>query len=255
MTVAMLIQVDKLVQLLESPIFTSLRLQLLDPEKNPCLLKAMYGLLMLLPQSSAFATLRNRLSAVSNMGAGTRSTYAQTARSNLPGRDSIKWNELLTHFRNVQNRHERSRRSNNPHAPESLVPGMAATQVGRSSGSGTASIRRLTSASSSSTSTPRRRATNASTTSGLASVPVSASRIGTAGETTGPATSTSALAGRSAGGQAARMTQSNDMAPSAGYSNLGLSGVNRPLSPSAPNRAKSQMSNPASRIASGRTGR
>jgi len=45
-----------------------LRLQLLEPERHPYLLKAMYGLLMLLPQSSAFATLRNRLSAVSSLG-------------------------------------------------------------------------------------------------------------------------------------------------------------------------------------------
>ncbi|KPV76792.1 uncharacterized protein RHOBADRAFT_34234, partial [Rhodotorula graminis WP1] len=68
MTVPMLIQIDKLVQLIESPVFTSLRLQLLEPERHPYLLKAMYGLLMLLPQSSAFATLRNRLSAVSSLG-------------------------------------------------------------------------------------------------------------------------------------------------------------------------------------------
>lgn len=88
MTVPMLIQIDKLVQLIESPVFTctlrslygssstiadrtrtaALRLQLLEPERYPYLLKAMYGLLMLLPQSSAFATLRNRLSAVSSLG-------------------------------------------------------------------------------------------------------------------------------------------------------------------------------------------
>jgi vacuole morphology and inheritance protein 14 len=88
MTVPMLIQIDKLVQLIESPVFTctlsslygsslsiadpmrtaALRLQLLEPERYPYLLKAMYGLLMLLPQSSAFATLRNRLSAVSTLG-------------------------------------------------------------------------------------------------------------------------------------------------------------------------------------------
>ena len=35
MTVTMLIQIDKLVQLLESPVFTYLRLQLLEPERFP----------------------------------------------------------------------------------------------------------------------------------------------------------------------------------------------------------------------------
>ncbi|PWN19153.1 ARM repeat-containing protein [Microstroma glucosiphilum] len=139
-TVAMLIQIDKLVQLLESPIFTSLRLQLLDPDKNPFLLKSLYGLLMLLPQSSAFATLRNRLSAVSSMGSVARSTYAQTARSKLSTRDEIKWPELLTHFRQTQLRHERARRSAAAAAAggatgnESLVPGMAGNTQGGSGG-------------------------------------------------------------------------------------------------------------------------
>ncbi|CAO1614518.1 unnamed protein product [Parajaminaea phylloscopi] len=144
-TVAMLIQIDKLVQLLESPIFTALRLQLLDPDKNPYLLKALYGLLMLLPQSSAFATLRNRLSAVSNVNTGIRSTYAQTARSKVSSRDEIKWPELLAHFRMVQGRHERARRANQTavssvpplglaagpgsSAAEALVPGLASTPL------------------------------------------------------------------------------------------------------------------------------
>lgn len=68
MTVATLVQVDKLVQLLESPVFTFLRLQLLEPDRHPFLFKSLYGLLMLLPQSSAFATLRNRLTCVSSLG-------------------------------------------------------------------------------------------------------------------------------------------------------------------------------------------
>lgn len=83
MTVNMLIQIDKLVQLLESPVFTckalrdvkryaliltDLRLQLLEPEKYPHLYKCLYGLLMLLPQSAAFAALKNRLNSVSAIG-------------------------------------------------------------------------------------------------------------------------------------------------------------------------------------------
>lgn len=64
----LLIQIDKLVQLLESPVFTYLRLQLLEPEKYPHLYKCLYGLLMLLPQSAAFGALRNRLSSVSAIG-------------------------------------------------------------------------------------------------------------------------------------------------------------------------------------------
>ncbi|KAF3061271.1 Protein VAC14 like protein [Daldinia childiae] len=68
MTVHILIQIDKLVQLIESPVFTYLRLQLLEPEKYPYLYKCLYGILMLLPQSSAFAALKNRLNSVSAIG-------------------------------------------------------------------------------------------------------------------------------------------------------------------------------------------
>jgi vacuole morphology and inheritance protein 14 len=80
----MLVQVDKLVQLIESPVFTckwtskcydlllilfvDIRLQLLEPERYPYLFKCLYGILMLLPQSSAFISLRNRLNAVNSAG-------------------------------------------------------------------------------------------------------------------------------------------------------------------------------------------
>ncbi|CAG8905884.1 unnamed protein product [Penicillium egyptiacum] len=122
MTVNMLIQIDKLVQLLESPVFTYLRLQLLEPEKYPFLYKCLYGVLMLLPQSSAFAALKNRLNSVSNIGflhGGPRST-AQTAPSfdrstgtRLKPRDenSIRWVELLDKFKSVQERARRSQGS------------------------------------------------------------------------------------------------------------------------------------------------
>ncbi|KDE05818.1 hypothetical protein MVLG_03762 [Microbotryum lychnidis-dioicae p1A1 Lamole] len=136
-TVSMLIQIDKLVQLLESPVFTSLRLQLLEPDRYPYLLKAMYGLLMLLPQSSAFATLRNRLSAVSTLGflqtvpktfPTSSSTLPSSSSSSSPcmnpsnassstsissntinasrlrRQDDVRWSELLYHFRAVQKR-------------------------------------------------------------------------------------------------------------------------------------------------------
>lgn len=48
--------------------YADLRLQLLEPEKYPHLYKCLYGLLMLLPQSSAFAALKNRLNSVSAIG-------------------------------------------------------------------------------------------------------------------------------------------------------------------------------------------
>ncbi|KZS98079.1 ARM repeat-containing protein [Sistotremastrum niveocremeum HHB9708] len=116
--VQLLVQIDRLVQLIESPIFTYLRLQLLEPEKYPYLFKCLYGLLMLLPQSTAFVALRNRLNAVNSTGfmhiTPRPSTVASSiaTRSKL-GREEIKWQELLSHFRSVQLKHEKSRRQSN----------------------------------------------------------------------------------------------------------------------------------------------
>ena len=159
MTVNILIQIDKLVQLLESPVFTckssdavpdvysnaghpDLRLQLLEPEKYPHLYKCLYGLLMLLPQSSAFAALKNRLNSVSAIGylhiaprgyvpsqshARQKSTELKfgstpptpTAAFDRPNRlksreeGAIRWVELLEKFKSVQERARRASRSQN----------------------------------------------------------------------------------------------------------------------------------------------
>ncbi|KAK4452078.1 ARM repeat-containing protein [Podospora aff. communis PSN243] len=121
MTVNILIQIDKLVQLLESPVFTYLRLQLLEPDKYPHLYKCLYGLLMLLPQSSAFAALKNRLNSVSSIGylhiaprpSATTPSGSNFDRPNrLKGREDgiIRWNELLEKFRVVQERARRLQR-------------------------------------------------------------------------------------------------------------------------------------------------
>ncbi|KAI8950195.1 vacuolar protein 14 C-terminal Fig4p binding-domain-containing protein [Xylaria longipes] len=122
MTVNILIQIDKLVQLIESPVFTYLRLQLLEPEKYPYLYKCLYGLLMLLPQSSAFAALKNRLNSVSSIGflhTGPRpsATTSGTSGYDRPnrlgkGREDgiIRWDQLLEKFRSVQERARRAQR-------------------------------------------------------------------------------------------------------------------------------------------------
>ena len=125
MTVNMLIQIDKLVQLLESPVFTctrafkdmplsymfivimlltdlahlDLRLQLLEPEKHPYLYKCLYGVLMLLPQSSAFAALKNRLNSVSNIGLlhGPKG-YVSPQPLPSPSRPSSPTSSFPSHF-------------------------------------------------------------------------------------------------------------------------------------------------------------
>lgn len=68
-SVGFLMQIDKLVYLLESPIFVHLRLKLLDVESasHAQLLKSIYGILLCLPQGDAFRLLNNRLTTVCNL--------------------------------------------------------------------------------------------------------------------------------------------------------------------------------------------
>lgn len=131
MTVDMLIQIDKLVQLLESPVFTYLRLQLLEPDRFPYLYKCLYGLLMLLPQSSAFAALKNRLNSVSAIGylhgaprtAPTTpavSSFERTNRLKAREEDQIKWIDMLDKFKTVQERARRYQRGQNHLSDETM---------------------------------------------------------------------------------------------------------------------------------------
>jgi vacuole morphology and inheritance protein 14 len=116
-TVNLLVQIDKLVQLLESPVFTQLRMQLLEPEKYPFLYKCLYGILMILPQSQAFTILRNRLNSVSSIGyvhtpnrpLAVNNSNSNAGKPRITGKDDIKWNELLDKFRTVQQRLQASR--------------------------------------------------------------------------------------------------------------------------------------------------
>ena len=124
-----------------------LRLQLLEPEKYPHLYKCLYGLLMLLPQSSAFAALKNRLNSVSAIGylhiaprayvsslshVRQKSTELKfgstpptpTAAFDRPNRlkareeGAIRWVELLDKFKAVQERARRAGRSQQAHVDD-----------------------------------------------------------------------------------------------------------------------------------------
>lgn len=113
-TVNLLVQIDKLVQLLESPVFTQLRMQLLEPERYPFLYKCLYGILMILPQSQAFTILRNRLNSVSSIGyihTPTRPIISNdiAGKPRITRREDVKWGELLDKFRTVQQKLQASR--------------------------------------------------------------------------------------------------------------------------------------------------
>jgi len=107
-TVGFLMQADKLVQLLESPIFLQLRLQLLEVHAvyHPLLLKSLYGLLMLLPQSAAFSILSNRLSTIVTLQQHTKKLN-NLERSCI--RPNIQKRELLASFKHIQSLHTQAR--------------------------------------------------------------------------------------------------------------------------------------------------
>jgi vacuole morphology and inheritance protein 14 len=96
-TVGFLMQIDKLVQLLESPIFIRLRLQLLEVNNanHADLLKSLYGLLMLLPQSQAYKTLSDRLSTVSSLHMHIGFTNNHAATPSSPQIENVKSHGLL----------------------------------------------------------------------------------------------------------------------------------------------------------------
>ncbi|CCH46137.1 Vacuole morphology and inheritance protein 14 [Wickerhamomyces ciferrii] len=113
-TVNVLVQIDILVQLLESPVFTRVRLQLLEPDKYPYLYKCLFGILMLLPQSTAFATLKNRLSSISVINTMVNLQEKLDIKESETSNKSkaTKYSELLQRFRSVQEIHEQSRLRN-----------------------------------------------------------------------------------------------------------------------------------------------
>ncbi|KAG7258463.1 hypothetical protein CRUP_015480 [Coryphaenoides rupestris] len=121
-SVDFLMEVDKLVQLIESPIFTYLRLQLLDVENNPYLIKALYGLLMLLPQSQAFQLLSHRLRCVPNpelMRTVDRSKHTEPPQRGASCAPPMDYRELLEHFDRVQSKHLEVRHQRSGRATDS----------------------------------------------------------------------------------------------------------------------------------------
>ncbi|EAT36537.1 AAEL011389-PA [Aedes aegypti] len=109
-TVDFLVEIDKLVQLIESPIFASLRLVLVSHANDNAdaqhLSRALYGILMLIPQTEAFNLLRNRLQCVPNY-------WGQPAKINSKSsnesQSKINFMKLFEHFQHVQAMHHRQR--------------------------------------------------------------------------------------------------------------------------------------------------
>ena len=102
-----LVEIDKLIALLESPIFTYLRMQLLEPQQYSHLIRALFGILMLLPQSTAYATLRSRLDCVPTIFNSLQGAPGGGAPAKQKGNVGIKvdFAGLLQHFDAVRAKH------------------------------------------------------------------------------------------------------------------------------------------------------
>ncbi|KAL3925851.1 MAG: hypothetical protein SGILL_000133 [Bacillariaceae sp.] len=120
-SVGFLMQIDRLVYLLESPIFIHLRLQLLDVESHnhAPLLKSIYGVLLCLPQGDAFRLLNNRLTTVCNLrdnlglsplpdmnGEERVSPRSPSSPSGGTGRFALSFDALLARYDEVLEMHQ-----------------------------------------------------------------------------------------------------------------------------------------------------
>ncbi|XP_064393704.1 protein VAC14 homolog isoform X2 [Halichondria panicea] len=104
-TASLLKEIDRLVQLVESPIFSHLRLQLLAPLDHASLVRTLYGLLMLLPQSSAFNLLKNRLSCVPVITEVEQEAKVRRRKPHRTVPSNVSFDDLLEHFVTVQRKH------------------------------------------------------------------------------------------------------------------------------------------------------
>lgn len=141
--IGFLMQIDKLVQLLESPVFVHLRLQMLDVESqhHAPLLKSCYGLLMLLPQSDAFRSLNDRLTSVCNLRDNLGIPPTISSSNARQGPLTKRQRDLLHHFDKVIDFHRKMRgrdvqqdlMHNNANRRNATVPVGAIKQSNRAS--------------------------------------------------------------------------------------------------------------------------
>uniref|UniRef100_A0A914GXU8 Protein VAC14 homolog n=1 Tax=Globodera rostochiensis TaxID=31243 RepID=A0A914GXU8_GLORO len=100
-TFELLTEVDRVVQLIESPILAYVRMDLLHPDHQKPLSALLSALLMLLPQSDAFAVLQKRLQAVPHLAVLDGMKKTGRPPPSVPSSAKIKFKELIQHFDKV----------------------------------------------------------------------------------------------------------------------------------------------------------
>lgn len=78
-------------------------------EKNDALIYALYGLLMILPQSEAYATLQRRLAAIPP-ATKPISNKDEKSQEKTDAYCPFDFSELLKHFHKVQEQHKEQKR-------------------------------------------------------------------------------------------------------------------------------------------------
>ncbi|KAK0425832.1 hypothetical protein QR680_009415 [Steinernema hermaphroditum] len=94
-TVELLVEIDRLVQLIESPILAYIRLDLLNATHQQPLAEVLSALLMLLPQTDAFTTLHKRLQAIPAVKLTSKKAKLR------PFVEEIAFADLINHFESV----------------------------------------------------------------------------------------------------------------------------------------------------------
>jgi len=122
-TVDLLVEIDRLVQLIESPILAYVRMDLLNAEHQRPLAAVLSALLMLMPQTEAFNTLHKRLQAVPNLSvlSESKKEKEKEKKEKTPSANKIKFKELLGHFDRVTQQRTQALRSNHRRLLESMA--------------------------------------------------------------------------------------------------------------------------------------
>ena len=93
-TIELMKQLARLVDLLDSPIFVHLRLQMLEQHRHPYLLRSLYAILMFLPASRAYQVLKLRLKDISTL----YKNFPQQNENQLTRMHMLRYEELITRF-------------------------------------------------------------------------------------------------------------------------------------------------------------
>jgi len=130
--VGFLMQLDKLVFLLESPIFVHLRLQLLDIEEphHASLLKSIYGILMCLPQGEAFRLLSERTRTIAELQQSLDIQPEKLqSKTSIVGRQGLDMSKFLERFQHVLDQHRRASKSDHISSGQIVVNARSSASI------------------------------------------------------------------------------------------------------------------------------